>query len=435
MPDGLLGSLPAGWAYTTLGEACVRSGGDIQTGPFGSQLHASDYVTDGTPAIMPTNIRDSRVNERDIARIGREDLERLQRYRVQVGDIVYPRRGDVEKRALIGEQEDGWLCGTGCLRVRFGAGKVDASYAAHYLGHSRVRDWIKQHAHGATMPNLNTAILSELPFVIPPLEEQRAIARVLGALDDKIELNRRTSGTLEEMARALFRSWFVDFDAVFAKAEGRPSGLPPDLDALFPASFEASELGETPAGWEVKTLGDIAVERRLSVSPQAMAPETPYIGLDHMPRRSLALSEWGTADGLASNKSSFGQGDILFGKLRPYFHKVGVAPVDGVCSTDIVVLSPKSPDWFGFVLGHASSKEFVDYTDAASTGTRMPRTKWKDMARYSIPLPDRTLAAAFAERVEPWVTRIASAIHESRAIAAQRDALLPQLVSGRISTL
>ena len=94
--------------------------------------------------------------------------------------------------------------------------------------------------------------------MIPPLGEQRAIARVLGALDDKIELNRRMSETLEEMARALFRSWFVDFDPVRAKAEGRPSGLPPDLDALFPASFEASELGEIPAGWEVKTLGDVA---------------------------------------------------------------------------------------------------------------------------------------------------------------------------------
>ena len=177
-----------------------------------------------------------------------QDAERLQRYRVRIDDIVYSRRGDVEKRALIRHREDGWLCGTGCLRVRFGAGNVDASYAAYYLGHALVRDWIKRHAHGATMPNLNTGILSAVPFTIPPLEEQRAIARVLGVLDDKIELNRRMSETLEEMARALFRSWFVDFDPVRAKVEGRPSGLPPDLDALFSASFEASELGRYRRG-------------------------------------------------------------------------------------------------------------------------------------------------------------------------------------------
>ena len=277
---------------------------------------------------------------------------------------------------------------------------------------------------------LNSDELRALDFSLPPLAEQRAIARVLGALDDKIELNRRMSETLEEMARALFRSWFVDFDPVRAKAEGRPSGLPPDLDALFPASFEASGLGEIPAGWEVKTLGDVAVDRRVAVSPEAIAPETPYIGLDHMPRRSIALSEWSTAEGLASNKSSFEQGDILFGKLRPYFHKVGVAPVGGVCSTDIVVLSPKSSEWFGFVLGHASSDEFVNYTDAVSTGTKMPRTKWKDMARYGVPAPREALVAAFNERAQACVTRIATAIHESRVLAGERDALLPRLVSG-----
>ena len=291
---------------------------------------------------------------------------------------------------------------------------------------------LERHASGSTFREISGSSLKEIRLRLPPLDEQRAIARVLGALDDKIELNRRMSATLEAMARALFKSWFVDFEPVRAKAEGRPSGLPPALDALFPASFEASKLGEIPSGWGVGTLGDVAVERRQGVRLEEMAPGTPYIGLEHMPRRSIALSEWGTTDGLASNKSRFEQGDILFGKLRPYFHKVGVAPLDGVCSTDIVVLAPMTDDWFGFVLGHASSDDFVDYTDAGSTGTRMPRTKWKDMARYTVALPDRALAAAFNERVNPLVVRIASAIRGSRARATQRDALLPRLVSGEV---
>ena len=116
---------------------------------------------------------------------------------------------------------------------------------------------LERHASGSTFRELSGSSLKEIRLRLPPLEDQSAIARVLGALDDKIELNRRLSETLEEMARALFRSWFVDFDPVRAKAGGRPSGVPPDLDALFPASFEASELGEIPAGWEVKTLGDV----------------------------------------------------------------------------------------------------------------------------------------------------------------------------------
>lgn len=151
-----------------------------------------------------------------------------------------------------------------------------------------------------------------------------------------------------------------------------------------------------------------------------------------MPRRSIALSQWGTPEGLVSNKSRFDDGDILFGKLRPYFHKVGVASVEGICSTDIVVLKPDSSRWFGFVLGHASSDEFVDYTDAIATGTRMPRTKWKDMARYALALPDESVASAFNELIRRWVTRMAALVHQSRVLAAQRDTLLPRLVSGDV---
>ena len=154
---------------------------------------------------------------------------RLSRYLVQEGDIVYSRRGDVERRALVRGAEEGWLCGTGCLRVRLGEGGVDPRYASYFLGHPSVREWIVRHAHGATMQNLNTSILSACPFVVPPKEEQRVTAHILGTLDDRIELNRRMNETLEAMVRALFKSWFVDFDPVRAKMEGprsRPAQTP-----------------------------------------------------------------------------------------------------------------------------------------------------------------------------------------------------------------
>ncbi len=249
--EELVGSLPLGWEYTALGDACARGGGDVQTGPFGSQLHASDYVSQGIPSIMPQNIGDNRIIRDGIARITLQDAVRLNRYRVRTGDIVYSRRGDVEKRSLIRVPEDGWLCGTGCLRVRFGSGHVDPTYGSYYLGDLRVREWIVRHAHGATMPNLNTSILSGLPFAVPPLDEQRAIAHILGTLDDKIELNRRMNETLEAIARALFKSWFVDFDPVRAKAEDRDPRLPKPLADLFPDRFEDSALGAIPKGWNI----------------------------------------------------------------------------------------------------------------------------------------------------------------------------------------
>jgi len=168
---------------------------------------------------------------------------------------------------------------------------------------------------------LNSDELKALDVVLPPPAEQRAIAHILGTLDDKIELNRRMSETLEAMARALFKSWFVDFDPVRAKMEGRDPGLPQPLADLFPDSFEDSELGEIPRGWEVGTLGDVAQHPRRGVQPDSIKPETPYIALEHMPKRCIALSDWGVADGLGSSKFEFRKGEILFGKLRPYFHR------------------------------------------------------------------------------------------------------------------
>ena len=306
------------------------------------------------------------------------------------------------------------------------------------------------------MPSLNTKILSDISVPHPKsLEEQRSIAHVLGTLDDKIELNQQMNETLEEMARALFKSWFVDFDPVHAKAALKYNHhattsshggsdwtverarayldrMDPNIAALFPGSFVDSDLGPIPEWWEVKGLGECATQRRRGVSPEQFEAGTPYIALEHMPKHCIALPQWGTAGGLASSKFRFEQRDILFGKLRPYFHKVGVAPIGGVCSTDIVVISPVSDEWFGFVLGHASSSEFVYYTDAASTGTKMPRTNWTDMSRYQVPCPGRKLAAVLTTLIQPPIDRIVSLIHESRALAALRDTLLPELLLGEI---
>ncbi len=261
--ESLFASVPDGWESTTLGEIVRRGRGHIQTGPFGSQLHASDYVPHGVPSIMPVNIGDNRIVEDGIARITEDDANRLARHRVQVGDIIFSRRGDVERRALIRQEQEGWLCGTGCLKVRLGRDVMDPLFTSYYLGHPHVRAWIVQHAVGATMPNLNTGIMERIPFLLPPLREQQAIACILGTLDDKIELNRRRNRTLEAMARAIFQSWFVDFDPVKAKAAVRREHrkwtdeqvsratcpkLKPGLAALFLDRFEDSPLGEIPKG-------------------------------------------------------------------------------------------------------------------------------------------------------------------------------------------
>ena len=237
------------------------------------------------------------------------------------------------------------------------------------------------------------------------------------------------------MARALFKSWFVDFDPVRAKMEGRqPPGMSAEIAELFPDSFEESGLGEIPAEWEVRTFGAIAREIRQSLKPSEVAGDTPYIGLQHMPRRNIALSEWGRADEVSSRKLRFHRGQILFGKLRPYFHKVGIAPLDGVCSTDVVVIEPTSGELSALVLGHISSDDFVAYTDRTSFGTKMPRTKWQDMAKYEVAVPPSPsgLPGRLSAIFEPMTPRIVASIYENKTLAELRDTLLPRLLSGEI---
>jgi type I restriction enzyme S subunit len=286
-----------------------------------------------------------------------------------------------------------------------------------------------QISSGSALPYLTVKDLSAMPVSIPTRNEQEAIADVLSALDDKIELNRRMNETLEASARALFRDWFVDFGPTRAKAEDHPAYLAPDIWSLFPATLDAEGK---PEGWRDGVFSDIAKAVNQKADPNEIDAETPYIGLEHMPRQSVALDQWEGAGKVSSAKSSFQAGHILFGKLRPYFHKVGIAPVSGICSTDIVVMEARRPELAALALACASTEEFVAYSDQSSTGTKMPRTSWSIMGTYPLVQADKPVNVAFENLVGPMIETIRANIHESRALAETRDLLLPKLMSGEI---
>lgn len=440
--EKLVGAIPNGWEYTTLGAACVNGGGGIQTGPFGSQLHAADYVPVGIPSIMPQNIGDNRISETGIARIAPDDAKRLSRYLVREGDIVYSRRGDVERRALIRANEDGWLCGTGCLRVRLGAQGVDPRYAAYYLGHPSVREWIVRHAHGATMPNLNTSILSACPFVVPPESEQRAIAHILGTLDDKIELNRRRNQTLEAMARALFQDWFVDFGPVRAKMAGRArqdgarSGqprtpqasdlpwpgaeagagaqgepyLPAHLWQLFPDRLD--DEGK-PEGWGTKRISDfltLAYGKSLPADKRnhGSVPVYGSGGITGFHNESLI-------NGPAVIVGRKGTVGSLYWEDRPCF------PIDTVFH-----VQPDAPLSFCYYLLEILPLRSMN-TDAA-----VPGLNRENVYRLEVAAPPAKLISGFDETASGFRERIAAISRDSEILAQLRDTLLPKLISGEL---
>ncbi|MBN8721283.1 MAG: restriction endonuclease subunit S [Acidobacteria bacterium] len=286
---------------------------------------------------------------------------------------------------------------------------------------------------GSAIPSTSRDEFYRLPVIVPPLEEQQKIANILSSFDDKIELNRKMNATLEQIAQTIFKSWFVDFDPVKAKATGRePEGMDAETAALFPSEFEQSELGMIPKGWEKSQLGEICYNYRETVSPEKLDPKTLYIGLEHIPRKSIALDEWSTGSLVESGKSKFVTGDILFGKLRPYFHKVGVAPIDGICSTDILVIRPKRVSYFGIALSYLASEEIINYADRFSNGAKMPRINWKDLAVYEISIPPEEIAKIFSENISCIVEKIKINILESKLLRSIRDVILPRLISGQL---
>ena len=350
--------------------------------------------------------------------------------RFKQGDILFGKLR-CYFRKVIRAPFDG-ICSTDIWVTRAREG-VDQGFLYYCMASQSFIDFADAGSEGTRMPRTTWEWVSHYKIPLPPLDEQRQIAHILGTLDEKIELNRQMNETLEAIARTIFKSWFVDFDPVRAKMEGRmPAGMDAATATLFPSTFQDSPLGEIPEGWEVGILGEIGENVRQSVKASEINSNECYIGLEHMPRRSIALSEWQTADGLGSNKYRFRKGEILFGKLRPYFHKVGVAPLDGVCSTDILVIQPIDSEWFGIVLGFVSSDEFIAYTNAYSAGTRMPRTNWKDMSRYEIVLPQFEISQKYAEFIQPFIERIIENIHQSRTLSQIREILLPKLLSGKV---
>lgn len=415
-----------------------------------------DFALDGVRTLSAKNVKEGRIDlTTEVRYVTREMHNAWMPHKLQIGDVLLTSEAPLGETAYLRDDAD-FCLGQRLFALRGNPRIITGRYLYYVLRSTQMQQRLHARATGTTAQGIRQSELLKVEVDFHTcIHEQRAIAGILGALDDKIELNRRMNRTLEAIARALFKSWFIDFDPVIDNAlraghpipdaladrahvrkrlldQRRPVAPAQDFHRLFPDTFTDSDLGPIPEGWEVGCLGDVARNVRRSVKPGEVDGGSMYIGLEHMPQRSLALDAWGDAAAVNSNKFAFRGGEILFGKLRPYFHKVGVPVKDGICSTDILVVVPKAEKWFGFALLQVSSTAFIEYTTAHSTGTRMPRTNWRDMAGYPLVIPPDGLVARFDQIVRGCVHRIWSNILESRTLASIRDTLLPKLLSGEI---
>lgn len=421
------------WQEVALDEVATLNGGFA--------FKSSQYTESGRFVLRTVNITDDFAITKDGATfISEREAADYKRFLLQEHDTLFVMvAATLGKVGYVRSKDLPALLNQNMWVIRARTNKIDPVFL-HYAFReiSKVPlSWVG----GSARSFLRRDDVRTLRFKLPPAAEQQAIANVLAALDDKIELNRRINETLEGIAQAVFRDWFVDFGPVRRAQAGvtdpvaMMGGLIPDparaahLAALFPAVFGHDGL---PVGWKAGTLGDIAKAVGETVSPKSLRPDTPYFGLEHLPRCSITLHDWGHASAVNSNKAKFEPGQVLFGKLRPYFHKVGLAPLDGVCSTDIVVMDGIRTVDRPFVVSCASSKSFVDYTDQGSTGTKMPRTSWGQMKKYPLAISTALVRDAYSEIVQPMHDKIIAAVHENRTLAETRNYLLPRLISGAV---
>jgi len=409
--------LPRGWKAVRVEDVAGKHASALSTGPFGSAISARFFVARGVPVIRGSNLSEDvgiRLNDDGLVFVSVEKAQEFRRSMVQRGDLVFTCWGTIGQVGLIDARAtfDRYVISNKQMKLTPDPSIADSAFLYYAFSSPQIMASIQAQAIGSSVPGFNLGQLKAVSIPLPSLSEQRRIAAVLGVLDDKIDLNRQMNRTLEEMAQVIFMSWFIDFDGH--------------------TDLVDSELGPIPRGWRVGSLGDVVAHVRDGVDPSAISPETPYVGLEHIPRKCAALDTWGTSADVESGKSKFKQGDVLFGKLRPYFHKVVIAPLDGVCSTDVLVLRPKSPGWFGFAFGHLFSTAIVDHASAMADGTKMPRTSWADLNRYKFALPPEPVATRLDGIVRPVFERIHCNVFESKSLAALRDALLPKLISGEI---
>jgi type I restriction enzyme, S subunit len=326
--------------------------------------------------------------------------------------------------------------------IRLDPAIADPIYVLSYLTQPAVKDYIESFNAGGSRRAITKGHIESFQLALPPLSEQRAISRVVSALDDKIELNRRMNETLEAIARAIFKSWFIDFDPVRAKIEGRwrrgesLPGLPADLYDVFPVSFEDSALGKIPKGWRAETLPnafEINPARALSASVVA-----PYLDMASMPTRSSRALDW--VDRVFTSGMRFTNGDTLVARITPCLENGKTAFVDfladgqiGWGSTEYIVLRSKPPLPLEYSYFLARSDDFRAHAITNMTGTSgRQRVPVSCLQGYIVVIPPPPIVERFGTFAQPSVAAIKQHDEESRTLAAIRDALLPKLISGEI---
>ncbi|MFQ9855470.1 MAG: restriction endonuclease subunit S [Ruminococcus callidus] len=375
---------------------------DVQTGPFGSQLHKEDYVEFGTPMVTVEHLGNRVFTKQNLPMISDSDKKRLNKYVLNEGDIVFSRVGSVDRCSYVDNKHLGWMFSGRCLRIR-PRNVVYPLYLYYYFCMENTKQFIRNIAVGATMPSINTKLMEDLKVPLPTMEMQQKIASILSALDDKIELNNRINENLELQAQAIFKSWFVDFE---------PFG------------------GVMPEDWRTGSLSEICGYSKDKVNIEDLTLETYYSTENMQPNRQGAVQA--TTLPTIKQTTACKKAIVLISNIRPYFKKIIYCFADCGCSTDVLCFVPNKSEYSTFLYCALYSDKFFDYMVAGSKGTKMPRGDKQQIMMYPICIPSTEYVEQFSKIVAPMLEIVYTNRLEANDLAILRDTLLPKLMNGEI---
>lgn len=387
----------------------------VQTGPFGSQLHMRDYKLKGTPIITVEHLGENKILHNNLPLVGDEDKERLIKYTLNEGDIVFSRVGSVDRRAYVSANEDGWMFSGRCLRVRVDKTKVNPRFLSFYFGQEDFKETIRRIAVGATMPSINTTILNEVEVLIPGMASQIQIASILSSLDDKIDLLHRQNKTLEQLAEALFRQWFVEEEnkneeIVLGDYVQRINGYSYNSSELNPSEVALVTLksfnrdgsfridgfkeftGKIKEHQTVKQ-GDLIVAHT-DITQEAEVIGNPVLVIEHPKYKTLVIT----------------------------MDCVKVVPKDERLSIPFLYFLMKTREFKFHCLGY-------------SNGTTVLHLSKEAIPSFSFPKPDFKKVKLFTEQVNEILEKQFNNQTQIRTLTQLRDTLLPKLMSGEVRVI
>lgn len=387
--------------------------------------------------IRTTNVRNGRIDLADCRYVDQETYEKwTRRARLQFGDVILTREAPIGEVGFVKEYE-GVFLGQRLMQYRANPEVLDARFLLYSFLSPELQNQFGSHeGSGSVVSHIRVGDCFKFKLRLPPLREQKSIAALLGALDDRIALLRETNATLEAMAQALFKSWFVDFDPVHANAGTRAATLPAELQALFPSAFTDTPQGLVPDRWQVGVVGDVAQQKKGSINPM-QAPERlfEHYSLPAFDSNQVPVLEQG--EKIKSNKTPLPPNAVLLSKLNPHIPRVWLPfgySASAVCSTEFLVYSPINSASKEFIYSLFTSVNFLMNLQQLVTGTSNShqRVKPDHVVGLELVIPSQDILAEFESAVKPLFERIGHNRQQVQTLVTLRDTLLPRLISGQL---